>query len=557
MLRIGRWLLARWIVLLAPTVLGALLVAACGGGGSSGGGGGNNCTVTGVTVAASQGTVAANATTTLTATVNASSSCSNAVTWSASPAGGTLVANGSSATFTAPTAGTYTITATSTADSSKTGSTPVTVTATVACGTPNGIVVNHPANISADETWDGDGVTHTVTNSIELLGTATVTVAPCAIVAMGPNATIALVNSSKLVAAGTSSTRFVVFERLDANQPWGILRGASQTSLIELHWTVVQGGGSFGGQYNNPAIAAFGAGYFVPPVAVLKVDNVYIQSPQGTGIYFDGNAAFTADSQALTISGATTYPVMTNMMALGSLPTGSYTGNAIDMINVIGPSANVFGDLTIHDRGVPVRIQTGGLTVAPSGGNTAPVTLTVEPGVTILFPKANATSPGARVIFGGNGNDPNNVVGVLNAVGTAAKPIIFTSGEAVPAPGDWVGLFLDTATGSRLDHVQISYAGADSSIVSANCRPANTRDNAALIIGDFSTQYIPPSDLITNSVISNSAGFGIDAVWQAPTFNTPDLTATNTFSGNLGCAQTYNSVQAPGICPTVHGCTVN
>src|SRR5215471_14818145 len=113
MLRIGRWFLARWIVLLAPTVLGAFIVAACGGGGSNGGGGGNNCSVTGVTVAASQGTVAANAMTTLTATVNASSSCSNAVTWTVSPAGGTLVANGSTATFTAPSAGTYTITATS------------------------------------------------------------------------------------------------------------------------------------------------------------------------------------------------------------------------------------------------------------------------------------------------------------------------------------------------------------------------------------------------------------------------------------------------------------
>jgi len=206
---------------------------------------------------------------------------------------------------------------------------------------------------------------------------------------------------------------------------------------------------------------------------------------------------------------------------------------------------------------VPVRIQTAGFTVAPSGGNTAPVTLTIEPGVTILFPKANATSPGARVIFGTNGNDPHNLVGILNAVGTAAKPIIFTSGEAVPAPGDWVGLFLDTATGSRLDHVQISYAGADSSISSVNCRPASTRDNAALIIGDFSTQYIPPSDLITNSVISNSAGYGIDAVWEAPSFNSPDLTATNTFTGNAMCAQTYNAVTPPGICPTVHGCTVN
>ena len=42
---------------------------------------------------------------------------------------------------------------------------------------------------------------------------------------------------------------------------------------------------------------------------------------------------------------------------------------------------------------------------------------------------------------------------------TAAKPIVFTSGEATPAAGDWVGIWLNTATGSRLDFVEISYAG--------------------------------------------------------------------------------------------------
>ena len=143
-------------------------------------------------------------------------------------------------------------------------------------------------------------------------------------------------------------------------------------------------------------------------------------------------------------------------------------------------------------------------------------------------------------------------------MGTSDLPIVFTSGEAAPAPGDWVGLWLNTATGSRLDYVEISYAGADSSISSTNCRPANTRDNAALIVGDFETQYVPPSDLITNSLISNSAGFGIDAIWQAGTFNAPDLTTgNNSFSGNGGCAQTYNGVTPPGTCDMHAGCTAN
>jgi hypothetical protein len=184
------------------------------------------------------------------------------------------------------------------------------------------------------------------------------------------------------------------------------------------------------------------------------------------------------------------------------------------------------------------------------------VTLTLRPGVIFKFPRlGQQLAPGARVTFGTNGNAPNNLVGVLNAVGTAAKPIVFTSGEALPAPGDWIGVWLNTANGSRLDYVEISYAGAPSGIQSSNCKLVNTADNAALLVGSFSTQYVPPSNLITNSRITNSAGYGINAMWQAATFNSPDLTATNVFLNNARCRQTYNALTAPGVCPTGGGCT--
>ncbi len=552
-------LVARRLALFLSTVAAAAFLSSCGGGEGSGGGGANPnpCTVSGVAVSANPTTIAASTNTTLTATVTASAACSGAVTWSASPSGGTLTPNGTTATFAAATAGTYTVTAISTADASKSGSATVTVNSAVACGMPNGTVVTHAANIGANETWAGDGVTHMVPTSFSITGSATVTIAPCAIVALGQGASITVRDTAKLVAAGTSNSRFVSFQRANANQPWGILRNLSATSMIDLRWTVLQGGGAFGGSYNNPAIAMSGDGYGSLPAPVLKVNNVTIDSPQGAGIYLDTNAAFTADSQQLTIRGATDYAVRATMMSIGSLPTGTYTGNAIDEILIVGPGADVFADMTIHDRGIPVRIRTGGLTVAARAPVTGPVTLTVEPGVVLKFPRLNPTTPGARVTFGTNGNSPNNLVGVLNAVGTAAKPIVFTSGEAVPAAGDWVGLWLDTANGSRLEHVEIGYAGAPTGIVSNNCRPTNTRDDAALIVGDFETQYVPPANLITNSRIHSSAGYGISAIWQAPLFNEPDLTASNTFENNALCRQTYNAVTPPATCPMQRGCTAN
>src|SRR5262249_5547909 len=131
--------------------------------------------------------------------------------------------------------------------------------------------------------------------------------------------------------------------------------------------------------------------------------------------------------------------------------------------------------------------------------------------------------------------------------------IICTSGEAAPAAGDWVGIWLDTATGSRLDHVIIEYAGGVNGISSNNCKDPATQDQGGLLIGDFDTQYIPPTNLLTNSTIRSSAGYGIVAMWVNPGVNNaPNLAATNAFTGNALCAQTFNGTG--GACGST-GCT--
>lgn len=514
------------------------------------------CVVNGVTVSANPTAMSAGATSTLTATLDATSSCATGLSWSATPAGGTLTPSGATATFTAAAAGAYTISATSTADPTRSGTATVTVTAVApACGQPSGTVITHAANIAATESWAGDGVTHLVPTSVSITGNAVVTIQACAIVALGQGVSITVRDNARLVAAGTSAMRFVLFRRNDPNQAWGTLRGFTPTSLIDLTWTRLEGGGAFGG-LNDPTIAGFGVGYGSPPAPVLRTDNVVIQGSRGVGVHLDANAAFTSDSRQLQITGSGGRPVHTTMMALGSLPAGTYTGNGTDEILIHGPNANVFADMTVEDLGVPVRLPFGNMYIGPAPPATAPVTLTLRPGVVFKFPRVGG-QPSARLTFGTNGNAPNNLVGVLNAVGTAAKPIVFTSGEAVPAPGDWVGIWLNTANGSRLDHVEISYAGAPTGIQSNNCRPINTEDQAALFVGSFSNQYVPPANLMTNSRITHSAYYGINAMWLAPTFNTPDLTATNVFQNNARCRQTYNGLLPPGVCPQNGGCTAN
>jgi hypothetical protein len=549
-----------WQALIQCATAGAVVLvqSACGGSGST-----NvpvvtppKCTVTSVAVNATAASVNTGVAVALSATIAAATSCTGGVTWSAAPTGGTLTPNGLNATFTSAAAGTFTITATSTDDATKSASVPLTVTQAgpPPCTGASGTSVTHSTNITANETWAGDGVTHLIPNAITISGAAVVTIQPCAIVALASGVTINVGGTAHFVAAGTAANRSIVFQRSNAAQAWGTIRGVSATSLIDLNWTTLTGGGNFGG-IGNPTLTAFGNGYAFVPAPVIRVNNVTITGSVGEGVYLDANAGFTNDSQLLTVKSSGSQPVVTTMMSLGTLPTGTYTGNAIDEILIFGPNANVFSDMTVQDLGVPVRIAYGGMSIAPSpGGAASTVTLTVKPGVIFRFPKLPGPQPGARVTFGTNGNPPNNLVGVLNAVGTAAKPIVFTSGESSPAPGDWVGLWLNTANGSRLDYVVIEYAGGAAGIVSANCRIVNTPDNAALLVGDFSAQYVPPSNLITNSRISNSAGYGISALWQAGVFNSVDLTATNTFTSNARCKQTYNGLQT-GTCPPGGGCT--
>jgi len=64
------------------------------------------------------------------------------------------------------------------------------------------------------------------------------------------------------------------------------------------------------------------------------------------------------------------------------------------------------------------------------------VTLTIEPGVTVKFDSAKALQ----------------VEGELIARGTEAEPIVFTSNQPSPAPGDWGNiLFTDTSVDAQYD----------------------------------------------------------------------------------------------------------
>ena len=97
--------------------------------------------------------------------------------------------------------------------------------------------------------------------------------------------------------------------------------------------------------------------------------------------------------------------------------------------------------------------------------------------------------------------DPNaslTVEGTLLARGTASAPIVFTSSQAQPRPGDWGGIVFN-GTGSRLsvlDYVQVFYGGG-----SGTGFEGYAKANVLLIAGTDPT--------ISNSAIAQSGSIGI------------------------------------------------
>jgi hypothetical protein len=125
--------------------------------------------------------------------------------------------------------------------------------------------------------------------------------------------------------------------------------------------------------------------------------------------------------------------------------------------------------------------------------------LTIDPGVTIEFAEGT--------VF--------NISGSLDATGTAENPVLFTG--AGGAAGSWRGIFIKTDNSVVMDHVTITGGGGD------------TTDKANVIIRKGAV-----SVTITNSTITNSAGYGVMVKSGASGFAINEPASGNTLSGTLG-----------------------
>jgi hypothetical protein len=397
------------------------------------------------------------------------------------------------------------------------------------CPTTTGPGTTHQS-VNADETWTAAGSPHTLLSDSTIY--ATLTIEPCAVVLLSPGRIITVRGSGKLVARGTA-TKHIHLAAEQAGMPFGQIRSLGNS--IDLAYVDIYGGGAPASTsaYLTGTLDMQGSDATMPTQPLLAVDHVTIAGSASNGVSLHDGAGFAPGSSALTITGSAQYPIGMWSRAVDGVPTGVYTGNAHDEIMLYGQGQGeaVLEDATIHARGVPYLVghpAAGGTLYV--GSETGLTTLTIEAGVTMRFKKG-----GVMYVERFATTDPAH--GALIARGTAAQPIVFTSDESAPAPGDWLGIWFGDVPSptSIIDHGDVEYAGGVSVTGSASCplpgMPPPNPDAAIRIFG------APASQFVTNTLIANSASHGIDRGYVSDVKQ--DFLATNTFSGIALCKQTY------------------
>jgi hypothetical protein len=111
-------------------------------------------------------------------------------------------------------------------------------------------------------------------------------------------------------------------------------------------------------------------------------------------------------------------------------------------------------------------------------------TLRIEPGTVVRFSGPVSNNGAARLV----------VQGRIQAVGTAASPILMTSDRPAAARGDWGGIFLVSSEKRNiLEHCRIEYAdsGVDARFSSVNLKMVTiTKSNTAILARDAVIQMI-------------------------------------------------------------------
>jgi hypothetical protein len=413
--------------------------------------------------------------------------------------------------------------------------------------TPAGAPVMHTADIVADETW-ASGV-HVVPSSIQIKSGARLTIDACSEVRLGPGASItATASAAGLDAVGTPSSP-IRFVPQQAASPWGAI-SVTAPAVVNLASATLSGGGT--GPHGS---APFGGASLVAvgtdparPIA-LRLQHVIVNGSAGLGVFVKA-AQFDPASVDLTVTSAGWYPVYVGAASAGSLPSGSYSGNAIDQILLqtfdiaaYDDTAPIESDVTLRDLGVPYRVGTApvSIKVGDGVGGDPSASLTLAAGVHMLF-TPQGTGGTSRIIVEAQDNAGTySPQGALVIQGTSASPVVLDSASDTPAAADWQGLYFANLVDSRtaITYARVLHAGGASGAVGI-CGSYPAAPNGVVTCAIVVLVQQPPGAFLTNSHIE-AAPCGVYRGWS---MTDVDFSSSNEFVSIPGC--TESSVPATG-----------
>ena len=170
---------------------------------------------------------------------------------------------------------------------------------------------------------------------------------------------------------------------------------------------------------------------------------------------------------------ANTFKDMDTGLRFSPSAVGSVVGGQVyeDVVNNIITEDTLSEDAVWPKQDIPWDVE-GRVSVE---GASDPV-LTIAAGTTVRFGLGDWLEVG------------DTEGGGLLAVGTAAEPVVLTTSIAAAAPGSWRGVFLKRLTlpGTRLDYVELSYAGQNGFSVRGGVTLADTAANVILENSTFS-----------------------------------------------------------------------
>lgn len=274
------------------------------------------------------------------------------------------------------------------------------------------------------------------------------------------------VNGGIIEAVGTPNARILFKGQEDVPGYWqGIsLYGALSTQNRLAH-VIIESAGSSSAVYTNVAGALT-----VQNNSRLEVTDTVLRRNAGYGIVLQNAEVTTFTNNELSENELG--PAHTTIDSVGQLhPENNYAGNTVNAVRLTGGTLST--PVILHDLGVPF--------ISPSITVQANGRLKIEPGVEVRF------EAGAHIELRG---------GILEARGTADRPILLAGAETTAGFWKGVGLLGAPSTENILDHVTITDAGSAAFVYASH---------------PCSIYLSEPSDriVIRNTTVDRGKGFGL------------------------------------------------